>query len=418
MRTPTFTLVLAAATLTLLPLVPAASGAATVRESGRVVHVPDGDTVDVATSTARTAGETTTQRVRLIGIDTPEVGSCGSKSASRALKRLAGGSTVEMTSDQDLSGKKSRTVRRVVVLRDGRRIDATRWMLWRGHGPWMPRIGELTGNLADHRAAARAAAKGLRFFNPARCRSGPRQAVRLGFDVQWEQDVAPGVDRLNEEFIRITNHGRYGIQLSGWTLRVGNNRQLRIPTGKSVAGGRTLTVHIGSGKNRRYHRYLGRSVPMLGAASEGSEPHVGSGAYLVDPDGDLRAYQTWPCVRRCADPTRGALRMRVRHDPPGPDSDDVNGERIGLTNVGSRIIRTGKLVIDAHPYVYELPPKHRLKPGETLTIHAGKGKDSRLQRYIGSSKPILNNAGDRVLVRTYDAIVVACEDWGSGRRCP
>lgn len=51
-----------------------------------MVRVIDGDTVEIA------AG----QRVRIIGIDTPEVGACGSAAATAAMRRMVEGRKVEL----------------------------------------------------------------------------------------------------------------------------------------------------------------------------------------------------------------------------------------------------------------------------------------------------------------------------------
>ena len=55
--------------------------------TGEVTAVVDGDTIDV-----------NGQRVRVIGIDTPEVGQCGYAEAARAMTTLVGGRTVTLTS--------------------------------------------------------------------------------------------------------------------------------------------------------------------------------------------------------------------------------------------------------------------------------------------------------------------------------
>lgn len=60
---------------------------------GTVTRVVDGDTVDV-----RLAGGAR-ERVRLIGIDTPEVGRCGAAQATAAARRLAQGARVVLRGD-------------------------------------------------------------------------------------------------------------------------------------------------------------------------------------------------------------------------------------------------------------------------------------------------------------------------------
>lgn len=76
---------------------------ATTPRTWLVTHVVDGDTVDVAN------GET----VRLVGIDTPEVGECGYERAKVALVRLVEGKRVRLVrsdEDRDVYGRLLRYV--------------------------------------------------------------------------------------------------------------------------------------------------------------------------------------------------------------------------------------------------------------------------------------------------------------------
>lgn len=71
----------------------------------RVVEVIDGDTIDLANG----------ERVRLVGIDTPEVGECGYEAAKQRLERLALGQRVtlrESDEDRDRYGRLLRYVDR------------------------------------------------------------------------------------------------------------------------------------------------------------------------------------------------------------------------------------------------------------------------------------------------------------------
>jgi len=236
--------------------------------------------------------------------------------------------------------------------------------------------------------------------------------------VQWKEDAARTTDRYNQEFVRIKNRGTKAIDVSRWTIRMGGFHTLRVPSGERVASKRTLTIHVGEGRDRRYHRFLGLSRFLLTNTNLDGGPHRGNGVYLLDPDGDLRAYQTWPCVRTCDDPTGGAIVIQdVSYDPDGYDAEHVNGEWVSFKNVGEEPVRTGNLVFENSPYVYELPVGHVLDPGETLRIRAGKGADTHNVRYLGSDKPIMVNTGDRVFVRTFNGIVIDCVAWGSAS-CP
>src|SRR5215216_4272042 len=69
------------------------AGAGRFAMRGVVTRVVDGDTVDVRLDAGRV------ERVRLIGIDTPEVGTCGAAAATTAARRLAGDARVVLRGD-------------------------------------------------------------------------------------------------------------------------------------------------------------------------------------------------------------------------------------------------------------------------------------------------------------------------------
>lgn len=73
-----------------------------------MVKVVDGDTIDVATSSG-------VERIRIIGLDTPEVGECGFSEASAAMASLVAGRSVELVRDptQDNRDRYDRLVRHV-----------------------------------------------------------------------------------------------------------------------------------------------------------------------------------------------------------------------------------------------------------------------------------------------------------------
>jgi endonuclease YncB( thermonuclease family) len=69
------------------------AGAGDFTRTGKVVHVVDGDTIYV-----RLDGGAT-ERVRVIGIDTPEVGDCQAAEATAATRSLADGRRVSLVGD-------------------------------------------------------------------------------------------------------------------------------------------------------------------------------------------------------------------------------------------------------------------------------------------------------------------------------
>ena len=400
----------------LLVLTPPVAGqAASTHGKAKIIRVMDGDTVDVD----RNFDGRIDARVRLLGIDAPEHGLCGFAAATRALKSLLRHKVVTLTSDTGQTGKMNRLERLVIVTVAGKKVDASTWMLERGWGVWMPRAGETTRSLAQHKAADRAAAAGLGWFDADRCGAGPYVEGSLTMQVEYLADTAKWMSAeaiRNQEFIRIRNDGAEPALIDGWTLRVGNDRDRRVPAGGAIPPGGIVDIHVGYGTNTVTDRYLEVNVPMLVNASIDGGKHYGSGSYLIDRDNDIRAHMTWPCTLNCADPTAGSLVLSdVTYDPPGPDS--ANGEYIAITNRGNSPVRTGDLVLEVRPYDYELPADHYLEPGETLTLRVGQGDDTRLTRHFNSRAPALIQSGGRALLRTYDAIVIDCFAWGA-QRCP
>ena len=76
---------------------------ASITETWRVTNIVDGDTVDVLSSTG------VEERIRVVGIDTPEQGQCGFEEAADALARLVDGQTITLVAgardDRDRYGR-------------------------------------------------------------------------------------------------------------------------------------------------------------------------------------------------------------------------------------------------------------------------------------------------------------------------
>ncbi len=101
-----------------------------VIQKARVINVVDGDTVDVRLSSGAE------RRIRMVGIDTPEVYGgveCGGPEASRSLKKLLPrGAAVRLVSDpsQDLKDRYGRLLRYVTKVSTGK--DVNRQQIARG----------------------------------------------------------------------------------------------------------------------------------------------------------------------------------------------------------------------------------------------------------------------------------------------
>jgi endonuclease YncB( thermonuclease family) len=132
------------------------------RETGNVVRVVDGDTLDVRLQSGNVVS------VRMLGIDTPERGRCGAAEATDNLRSLAPvGSTVDLVSDRTQAAKDryGRLLR--YVARRGGYKDLSYRQAWDGFtkryvfgGTPVARDSEYVAAIAQARNHARGAWRG------------------------------------------------------------------------------------------------------------------------------------------------------------------------------------------------------------------------------------------------------------------
>jgi endonuclease YncB( thermonuclease family) len=187
-----------------------AAGAGDFSKAGRVTRVVDGDTVDVRLDGGRA------ERVRVLGIDTPERGDCGSAAATAATRQLAGGRHVTLVGDatQDTRDRYGRLLAYVWLPggRDlGYRLVAT------GHARVYVYGGRPFTRLpAYEHARSLAGARGIwacgRASAPSkgrRCRAGYFPCLRVTRDLDCDQIP----DAL--EPIRVTGSDPYRLDADG-----------------------------------------------------------------------------------------------------------------------------------------------------------------------------------------------------------
>src|SRR3954451_6893204 len=282
-----------------------AAAAKPVSVLGRVVHVADGDTLDVD---VRGDGTTRPVRVRLTGINTMELtryandprnwrGECHGVAAARRLYSLVNGKTVRLTAQDERSRSGERYRRRVWMYTRGAWRDVALILLAEGHGLFLPNGTEYAPNKAAAAAARSAASRGVGLWNTRTCGSGPARGADLRVDVAWD---APGDDAANPdgEYIKVSNHSPAAVDLSGWWVRDSAARGYEqhgfvFPRGTRVPGGGAVRVHPGHGRNTATDLYWGLDIPIFENAT-GAPTYMGDGGYLFDPQGDLRAWQQYP----------------------------------------------------------------------------------------------------------------------------
>jgi endonuclease YncB( thermonuclease family) len=308
-------------------MTPAAAGAATMPclptgpspvcqvWTGKVVRVNDGDTLSVDLAGD---GTSTPRSIRLINAQAMEQtvyssiprlrrGECHGVAATARLEQLvrAGGGVVRLTAQQASSNSRNRPLRSVAVKINGTWRDVGLDLLRRGLTLWQPFGGEWAWNPRYRLAQAQAARDGLNLFDTDTCGAGPAQRTPITVVVNYDA-AGPDEKNLNGEWVRVENRSDAALPVAGWWVRDSALRRYTFPAGTVVPARGAIQVHAGSGTPTATHKYWGQPAPVFDNPTFDEQAH-GDGAYLFDPQGDLRAWMQYPCVLSCtAVPARRA----------------------------------------------------------------------------------------------------------------
>jgi endonuclease YncB( thermonuclease family) len=383
--------------------------------TGKVTYVADGDTFYVDLDGDR-AHRTVT--VRVTGINTMEQtvysanpavrrGQCHALEATARLEQLIrkGGGRVRLAAFDPSSTSRRRWRRAVAVKLGGRWRDVGRLLVAEGHALWLPNGNEWLWNAGYSTLAERAAAAQRGIWNPTYCGAGPQDAARLRVTVNGDAD---GIDseNLNGEWVRIRNLDPVAaVRLGGWSLQQTTPGRHVLPDWVTLPPGEELTVHVGRGTPTWTELFLGLRKAIFNN-STGSGHGIGDGAFLFDPQGDLRAWATYPCRLACADPYRGVVKLTV--DPRGRES-------VTVSNVGTATVDLDGYRLWSAPHVYAFPRASVLAPGERLTVDVvgDPDEDTRLLKSWGKPGSILNDGGDSVRLTSLRGVELDCVAYGS-----
>ncbi len=235
-----------------------------------MLEVADGDSLLVALDGRR-------ERVRLIGINAPELEECFGVEARRALADLAGDAPVILTADTEDRDRYGRLLRYVHVgdifvnlaLVDGGYALAR---------PYPPDTAHQDA-LAAAEARARAAPRGMW----ASCRSAAAELV-----VSEIRSDPPGRDEEdpNGEWVAVLNRGEIPVDLSGWSLRDESARhRYRFPAGLVLDPGATVVVHSGCARDQPLRLHWCADTPVW--------DNDGDTAYLLDPSGRIAGWMSY-----------------------------------------------------------------------------------------------------------------------------
>ena len=386
--------------------------------TGKVTFVADADTIYVDVD-----GDGTRRGlpVRITGINATELTTYSSRAARRRGECHAVEATARLEQllkpakykvrvlAQDPASRSGRRLRRAIAVKvKGRWVDVGRTLVGEGHAVWLPNRREYAWNRDYSVLQGRAARAQLNLWDTDYCGFGPNEAHPIEMVVNWDADGNDSFDP-NGEWVRIKNPDPVNpLPLGGWWMRDSALQRITFPSWAQIPPGGHITVYAGIGDDTESEFYWGRRGPLFENVTR-DERLVGDGAYLFDPQGDLRASMFYPCRVDCTDPNAGALRLYA--SPRGR-------EVVRVVNEGPVPIDLERYRMVSPPYGYAFDPGSVVGPGETMRvrIYEPTGDEGPLTRYWTPGKRILNNGGDIVQLRRFDDVIVACTSWGS-RSC-
>lgn len=238
-------------------------------QSAVVVSITDGDTIRVSVGGSN-------ERLRIIGINSPESGECFAREADRALSAmLPQGTEVHLTRDRSDRDQYDRLLRYVWV--GGFNVGEE--MVRRGAAiarEYPPDVA-LAERLARAQDEARDGGRGLWAADACGAPTGFRVEV-----VELHAD-APGNDHenLNGEYVVIRNRGGSPADLTGWVLKDESaSHRYSFPSGFTLGAGAGVTVFTGCGADTAEYLYW---CSRRGAVWNND----GDTAFLLDPNGNL-----------------------------------------------------------------------------------------------------------------------------------
>ena len=368
--------------------------------SGKVVYVNDGDTFDAIIGGHRqTVRFTAVQALELRTYKvTHRTGECVAVQAANTLERWLrqAHNRVRLTArNPNARASKGRILRGVQIKRGGRWRDVGEMLVREGLAAFMTNVTETQFNVAYNRAQQEAAREGKPLFDPDHCAPGPQQSVPIQV---WVNSDPIGIDaqNVNGERVVIRNlSAAETLHLGGWSVRTGTMRKYPVPAGTTVAPGASLALRVGHGTDDANTLFWGldeNAFPNMDDAR-----HLGSGAYLFDPQGDVRAFMLYPCVVACTDPRQGTLEVSAHPQRP---------ESITVRNVSSAPVDLYGLELSVKGSAYPFPERATLAPGASRRVDVAED--------WGVSGYELPDPGGAVILRTPADVRIDCDAWGSG----
>ncbi len=413
----TFASLAAGAVTVALALVGAAPVAAgpwdgvTAWETAFIERIVDGDTMIV-----RDEVTGATSRIRLLGINAPEIdtaqhgGKCGGWQAKDVLTGLlpVGTKVRLLSADRSSTGKNSRPQRVVLAVnpQTGEFDQDIAWaMAERGWGVWFTLAKEAAMSSLYRAVVAGAQARGEGIWNRALC--GAVEQPEANIELRIAR--GPVSSAPTDEWVVVRNVGATAVDLTDWTLRdAGNQGWFSFPGGTVLAPGDYRVVRTGAGTAglpAPQDLYANTKVRLYPDPGTGTAL-VGDGAYLLDRFGNFRFWREYPCTVDCGeDPLKGQVVIEDMSLGKKKGAKRVRTQWIRLVNRGAATQCLDGFRIQTQDRWYRPAPGTCLAPGSRWTLHVGAGIPDTANAYWGLTQPAFYTNGTVALVSDRDQTI-------------
>lgn len=106
---------------------------------------------------------------------------------------------------------------------------------------------------------------------------------------------------------------------------------------------------------------------------------------------------------------------KIQYDAPGPDTREnsqLNREYVVIKNTGGKAVQFKNWTLrDAQRHVYKFPA-FKLRPGKSVVVHTGRGKNNATHLYMNRGWYIWNNDKDTATLRDALGAKVLSRSWG------
>ena len=343
--------------------------------------------------------------MRIIGIQAMEqtsyraaqrAGDCHAVDATNRLEQLVKRSKrrIRVASLYPESRSRGRRLRSIAVRYKGRWRDVGRILISEGHALWWPGRNEDATNVRYSVLTQRAAAAQQGPVSPNDCGDRARTRASRSSCGPTGTPTAPTPTTSTASGSRSATSTRSTrCRSPAGTCATPGLRRFTFPPGASIPPGPSMTVYAGQGEDFGSEFFWNLTAPVFENITR-DDRGIGDGAYLFDPQGDIRASMIYPCRVNCADPAAG----------PGLDRRQPAAQRGRCRSATTRASPIDARGLPAQERALQLRVPARLRAQarrDDARLHPGRSRRRHRSssKHWGMTGQILNNGGDSASAR-------------------